>query len=199
MRSLMNKTSLAIGAGVLSVGLFGAAAFAAFGPNLSPSLAAVDGPNGPLSVSDDRGTGKLHQILDDLVKKGTITAAQRDAILQAIKNAAKHPKKPAAKADGRQLHRVVGDLLSQSAQYLGIPASDLRTKLSGHSLADLANNATGKSRQGLVDYLSNAANSAIDKAVQNNKLTADAAAKLKAAVPDRVAKFVDHTFPTRHK
>ena len=67
---------------------------------------------------------------------------------------------------------------------------------SGKSLGDIANDK-GKSRDGLVQVLTTAANANIDKAVASNRLTADQAATLKTKVAAEIATFVDRKAPTK--
>ena len=61
------------------------------------------------------------------------------------------PSTAPAQPDKRAL---LGEVMTKSATYLGISASDLKTQLqSGKSLADIANATAGKSRDGLVAAL----------------------------------------------
>jgi len=61
------------------------------------------------------------------------------------------PSTEPARPDKRTL---LGDVMTKSATYLGISATDLKTQLqSGKSLADIANATAGKSRDGLVAAL----------------------------------------------
>ena len=68
---------------------------------------------------------------------------------------------------------------------------DIATAIrSGKSLGDIAKDQ-GKSRDGLVQALTTAANTRIDKAVADNKLTAEQAATFKTKVAAEIATFVD--------
>jgi len=61
------------------------------------------------------------------------------------------PSTEPAQPDKRAL---LGEVMTKSATYLGISASDLKTQLqSGKSLADIANATAGNSRDGLVAAL----------------------------------------------
>lgn len=61
------------------------------------------------------------------------------------------PSTAPAQPDKRAL---LGEVMTKSATYLGISASDLKTQLqAGKSLADIANATAGKSRDGLVAAL----------------------------------------------
>src|SRR5438445_2971125 len=185
MRSINRKVSLAIGAAIVSVGLFGAVAFAAFAPDASTTTNEARLRQRKLVAENDIKQGKLKDLLDGLRGKGVITQAQEDAILAALKDAAGTRVKVEA---------VIRDFLGESAKYLGMTDKDLRAKLPGTSLGSLANGTAGKSRDGLVADLVTAGNADIDKALANKKITDDQAKKLHDALPGRVATFVDRTW-----
>jgi hypothetical protein len=186
MRFINRKVSLAIGAGVVSVGLFGAVAFAAFAPDVSTATNAFLGSNSPVEAKDAKHD-KLKDLLDGLVAKGVITQAQEDAILAAVKDAA---------GSRHKVEAVVRDFLGESAKYLGLSDKELRAKLPGTSLGALANSTPGKSRDGLVADLVTVGKADIDKALASKKITDDQAKKLRDALPGRVATFVDRSWPT---
>jgi len=185
MRSINRKVSLAIGAAIVSVGLFGAVAFAAFAPDASATTTDALFGQSNLVATNDIKHDKLKDLLDGLRAKGVITQAQEDAILAALKDAAGTRVKVEA---------VIRDFLGESAKYLGMTDKDLRAKLPGTSLGALANGTAGKSRDGLVADLVTAGNADIDKALANKKITDDQAKKLHDALPGRVATFVDRTW-----
>ena len=89
-------------------------------------------------------------------------------------------------------------MLQTARDYLGgVTLTDLTTAMrSGKSLGDIAND-TGKSRDGLVQALTTAANTRIDKAVADDKLSAEQATTLKTKVAAEIAKFVDHKAPAK--
>src|SRR2546422_10397803 len=86
MRALHRKLALGLAIGVGSVGLFGAAALGAFGPELSSSVGSAIAPVGSVLGTDK--PDKFKGLLDALVQKGVITQQQEDAILAAMKDAA---------------------------------------------------------------------------------------------------------------
>lgn len=180
-------TAVAVTA-LLGLGLLGSAAFAAFAPVPADTFSLVPALPGA-AVAQTPKTDKLKAVLDALVSKGVITQAQEDAILAAAKDAA------GDKDRDDLLRQVFAKLFDQSATYLGMTPADLKKKLPGTSLAAIANATAGKSRDGLVTYLTNAANDAIAKALADGKITQAQADKAKAAAPDHIAKFVDHTWP----
>jgi hypothetical protein len=110
------------------------------------------------------------------------------------------PTKPATapRAVLPNVRAFLGDMLQTARDYLGgVTLTDVTTAMrSGKSLGDIANDK-GKSRDGLVQALTTAANTRIDQAVASSKLTADQAATLKTKVAAEIAKFVDHKAPAK--
>jgi hypothetical protein len=106
--------------------------------------------------------------------------------------------KPASRAVVPNVKAFLGDMLQISRDYLGgATLQDVNTALrSGKSLGDIANER-GQGRDGLVAALTLAANTRIDKAVTENKLTADRAAALKTKVTAEIASFVDRKYPAK--
>lgn len=193
-----NKLALAVAAGACTTAMIGGVALAGvqpFGPGATGESAVPD----PATTLAERDKGKdtLKAALDALVAKGTITKAQEDAILQAVKDAApKHEPKPS----GPSVRSFVGDLMKATTGYLGLDAKTLLGELrSGKSIADVANGlaAQGKSAKGLTDTLVNAADAKVDQAVAANKLTAEQAAALKAKIATEIGTFVNRSF--KHK
>ena len=182
-----SKIAYGIATGVASVGLFGAAALAAIGPATPAAATATVDPAASVVSHEDKRDG-LKKILDGLVQKGVITQAQEDAILAAIKEAA--PKHERAEA-------LLKDLFGAASQYLGVSEKDLRAKLPGTSLAKIANETPGKSRDGLVAALTTAANADIAKALADGRITEDQAKKLRDGLDGRIHSLVDRTWPQR--
>jgi hypothetical protein len=174
--------------GIASVGLFGAAALGAFGPGATSSVVSAVAPAASAVMGTDEPGDKLKQILDGLRQKGVITQAQEDAILAAAKDARAKHVRPA---------KVVRDLLSESATYLGLAQKDLVAKLPGTSLGKIADATPNKSKAGLVAALSLAANADIDKALSDKKITDDQAKKLRDGLASEINRFVDRTWPTK--
>lgn len=185
MFRITRKAALVGVTAVLCTGLLGGAALAAFAPAPAPSF-SVDPNTGAVTMSDISKADALKTILDGLVTKGVITQAQEDAILAAVKD---------ARGDDGVIRKVVAGLLQESASYLGFDQHELRARLPGTSLGALAEKTHGKSRAGLIDDLTTFADNAVDKLLADGKITQDQADKAKAAIPDRVTKFVDHVWP----
>jgi polyhydroxyalkanoate synthesis regulator phasin len=185
---MRQKLMLAAALGVGSVGLFGAAALGAFGPETSSSLVSAVAPAASAVFGADKTGDKLKQILDGLVQKGVITVQQEDAILAAAKDATAKPVRAA---------KVVRDLLGESAKYLGLAPKDLAVKLPGTSVGKVADATPTKSKAGLVTALSAAANEDITKALTDKKITDDQAKKLRDGLASEINTFVDRTWPTK--
>ena len=188
MKTMPRKLMLAATLGVGSLGLFGAAALGAFGPEASSSLVSAVAPAASAVIGADRTGDKLKELLDGLVQRGVITAQQEEAILAAAKDATvKHVVAA----------RVVRDFMGESATYLGVAPKDLLAKLPGTSLGKIADGTAGKSKAGLVTALSVAANADITKALSEKKITDDQAKKLRDGLATEINSFVDRTWPTK--
>lgn len=142
------------------------------------------------TAANDDITNALNnkKITDDQAKK------MRDGLAAEINTFVDRtwPAKPAAHAVVPNVKSFLGDMLKTARDYLGdVTLQDVATAMrNGKSLGDIANEK-GKTRDGLVQVLTNTANANIDKAVANNKLTADQAATLKTKVASEITTFVD--------
>src|SRR5438270_8254443 len=92
--------TLAVAAGALTTAFIGGAALAGFQPFAPAGEAVLDGPTAALAAKD-APKDKLKEILDRLVAKNTITQAQEDAILSAVKDAAPAPRSKLPVKPGR--------------------------------------------------------------------------------------------------
>ena len=141
---------------------------------------------------------KFKDVLDGLVKDGTITQDQEDKIIQAFKdakpaaNAGKPGKGPAGREGPRQ---IVKGMVETAADAIHIAPADLVAALeSGKSVADVAkeNNVDPAT---VVQAIVDAGNAKIDQAVKDGKITQDGADKMKSHLSDAATKFVNHTKP----
>jgi hypothetical protein len=188
VKTMRQKLMLAAALGAGSVGLFGAAALGAFGPEASTSLVSAVAPAASAVMGADRTGDKLKQLLDGLVQKGVITAQQEEAILAAANDATAKQVRTA---------KIVRDFMGESATYLGFAPKDLLAKLPGTSLGKLAEGTPNKSKAGLVTALSVAANADITKALTEKKITDDRAKTLRDGLAAEINTFVDRTWPTK--
>lgn len=198
-------------AGVLTLGLTGAAAFAAFPllPQDSGGLAQLLDARSftsPVAAVDPQTAGAttathperqgdkglfvaLERILDHLVSNGTITAAQKEAILKAVREADRRHD------EQRPAHKIAADLMRLSGEYLGLSKEQLGEALrSGKSLGQIADATPGKSKAGLVAFLTEKVNAHIAEALASGRITEPEAVRLREAWAEKIAKFVDQTF-----
>lgn len=180
---IRSKGVAVLSAGVLGVGLLGGVAFAMTPASAGTASMAPDSRTA--SAEQDRRDGKLKAALDALVAKGVITQAQEDAIIDVLKGDHKdHPR----------IREFVGDVVKSSVGYLGLPADQVKKDLrSGKSLGEIANATPGKSRDGLLKFLDDAAGKRIEAAVDAGKITKDQAEKLRTKVDEAIVRIVDHS------
>jgi hypothetical protein len=135
-------------------------------------------------------------VLDGLVKDGTITQAQEDAIIKALQ-AAKPAMGQGPGGGGRfgGLGRLaLGFGLDEAAKALGITTDELRAELQTKTIAQIA--AEHKiDLQQVINDLTTVAKSQLDAAVKAGKLTqAEADARLKD-LTSRINDFVNQKLP----
>lgn len=181
---LRSKSVAVVSAGIFGAGLLGGVAFAA-----APSRGDVASSMAPdaqvASAEQTKRDGKLKAALDALVAKGVITQTQENAIIEALK--AEHKDHP-------RIREFVGDVAKASVDYLGLPADEVKKELrSGKSLGQIANVTPGKSRDGLIKFLDDAANKRIDAAVDAGKITKDQATELRTKVDGAMVRIVDRS------
>ena len=179
-----SKVVAVASAGFLGAGLLGGVAFAA-APTTTDAVAMTVSDTRTTVADAEKRAGKLKAALDALVAKGVITRAQEDAIVAALTADHKdHPK----------LKEFIGDVVRESVDYIGLPAEAVKQQLhAGKSLGQIASQQPGKSREGLIKVLDDAAGKRIDAAVDAGKLTKEQAAALRTKVDDAIVKIVDHT------
>jgi uncharacterized protein (DUF2267 family) len=131
----------------------------------------------------------LNAGIDKAVTDGKITAEQAATIKEHV--ATRVPK--TVNANPKQLvrRRAIHAAVGVSAKTIGVSAEDLRAAIkSGQSVAEVAT-AHNVDPTTVVDAIVAAGTARIDKAVANDHLSAEQAAKLKAALPGRAQRFVD--------
>jgi polyhydroxyalkanoate synthesis regulator phasin len=161
------------------------------------SKAVIDDVAGQLGVSSDKLTEALKNALekrvDAAVAAGRITKEEGDALKTRIAQG----DTPLVFGPGfghkhGGPHGFFGDL-SAAATYLGLTEDALRTQLeSGKSLADVAQ-AQGKSVDGLVTALTDAAKKKLDAAVAAGNLTQAQADQIAADLKERLNDLVNRT------
>lgn len=176
--TLTRRVTAIIGATMLGVGILGGAAMAAV-PNANTQL-----------TSEEREPGRrgefMGRVLQGLVEKGVITKDQAEQIVRAFAAAADN------KGDGDHERRFLGNAMRTSAEYLGLTVEQLKQQLqSGKSLARIAATTPGKSRDGLISTLTNAAEAKIKAAVAAGTLTPAQAEEARTKVTVAIVKIVD--------
>lgn len=135
---------------------------------------------------DGRGRGRVEEALSGLVDDGTITDDQAGAVADAL-------------ADVRSRHGIghrgfgLGscDVLSTTADSLGIDEDDLRSELAdGKTIAEVADER-GVDVQDVVDDILAAQRKRMNRAVEEGHLTQQQADALLDGAGDRVAALVD--------
>ncbi len=189
---IRSKAVAVVSVGVLGAGLLGGVAFA-MTPTTSDyaTTMAPSGPTGAASAAPDQRESRLKSVLDALVARGVITQAQEDAIIAALK--AEHRDHP-------NMREFIGDVFKASVDYLGLPADQVKQDLrAGKSLGEIANNTPGKSRDGLLRFLDDAAGKRIQAALDAGKITKEQAEQLRTKVDEAIVRIVDHSgdSPTR--
>ena len=142
---------------------------------------------GVMSKKGDQGAG-LATVLSTLVKAGTITQAQADAITAAA--TAARTAHEANKGTNRQAHQTL------IATTIGKSAAEIKNALAaGQSLGAIA----GDKRAALISALVADATKRIDAAVTSGKMDAARATTLKAGLTAQVTAQVDAVRPAMGK
>ena len=186
--------AIALVAAVITTTLVGGIAMAGVQPLAAQDQATLSEPVAGL-VERDQPKDKIKAALDALVAKGTITHAQEDAILQALKESAPapRPKAPAGPLTPN-IKSFIGDMMRTTTTYLGLSEKDLMVQLrAGKSVADVTT-SLNKSTAELTTLLAKNANDRIDQAVTAKKLTAEQAATLKSKVAAEISSFLKRSF-----
>lgn len=154
------------------------------GPSVAPS--GSENGSGRHGRFAEHGSKVLDDSLAALVKDGTLTQAQADAVKSKVAETAKtvQSERKAQREERRQA------MESTAATALGMSVSDLQAQLqSGRTLAQVAQEKgvdVGKVTAALVD----AADKRIDQAVTDGKLDASGAATMKQRVAERITSMV---------
>ena len=181
----MNKklVSISLGAGLIVGSAAGLIAVPAVSGAQSTSSTAATAPADRPDPSD-----RLNETLKPLVDAGTITQAQADAVIAALK--AEMPQRGERGRGGKG-----GAGLEVAAQALGMTADELQTALKGgQTLAQIAE-SKGVNVQVVVDALVASATNHINEEVASGELTQAEADEKLANVTDRVTERVNNPRP----
>lgn len=197
LASKTHRIAAAVAAAGLTVGA-GAAVAATQSTPQQQSAAIVADAAQQLGVSSDKLTSALKQALENQVdaalSAGRITQAQADRLRADIESG-QLPLLGLRGGHGGDHGPGHGADLSAAASYLGLTAAQLRTSLeSGKSLADVAT-AQGKSVDGLVAALVDAAKQRLDADVSAGRLTDAQRKAILADLEARITKLVNGVLP----
>jgi polyhydroxyalkanoate synthesis regulator phasin len=193
-----NRKILAAAAAGAALAVAGGGAAVAATDALTPedeSAAVIDDAAKQLGVEPSALSDALRQALknriDEAVDAGRITEEQADALKERI--------------DSQDTPLLLGGLghgpghghfgafaeLDAASSYLGLTETELRTALSeGKSLAEIAKDE-GKSVEGLVNALVDAASARLDQAVEDGRLTRSQADEIEADLEKRITELVN--------
>jgi hypothetical protein len=145
----------------------------------------------PAKLSDALKKAQENRV-DAAVTAGRLTKAEGDALKARIESG----ETPLVGAPLHEFHHFgPGPGLDAAATYLGLTATQLRTELeSGKTLAQIAT-SHGKTADGLVSALVDAAKKRLDAAVTAGRLTRSEADSLLAGLEDRITDVVNGRLP----
>ena len=181
----LNMNSKRLAKAGLALGLIGgsAAGFALTTPGVSG--AQTDSTTSSTTSADTKPDreAQLRETLKPLLDNGTLTQAQVDAVVGALK--ASEP------VGGHRGGLRGGADLSVAATTIGITADELRTALqSGQSIADVAT-AKGVAPQSVIDAMVAAMKQRLAESVTAGKLTQAKADELAASATTRITDVVN--------
>lgn len=175
----MRKT-VAAAAMAASLTVGGAAGAVLFVPSLS-------GAQTDETTTDETGVeapdrdGFLADVLAPLVSDGTLTQAQADAVIDALREA-----RPERGFGHHRFHAAQAVL-----DVLGIDADALRDAIAdGQTLAEIAE-ANGTTAQAVIDAMVAEAQERLDQAVEDGRLTEDEAAEKLAEITEHITGVVN--------
>jgi len=195
--SRTHRIAAAVAAAGLAVGAGAAVAATQSTPQQQSDAIVADAAQ-QLGVSSDKLTAALKQALENQVdaalSAGQITQAQADQMKADIESG-QLPLLGLRGGHGGDHGPGHGADLSTAASYLGVTAAELRTSLeSGKSLADVAK-AQGKSVDGLVGALVDAAKQRLDADVSAGRLTDAQRQSILTDLERRITNLVNGVMP----
>jgi hypothetical protein len=202
----MNRTKQMLVAAGLSAGLVGGgAAGLILG---SPGLSGAQTGSTTTTVAPRQGSGstgqsapgtapkpdpaaRLKSTLDPLVKAGTITQAQEDAVIKALVDAGTHEGR------GGPGGRHGGPGLDAAAKALGITTDDLRTQLQGGTTIAKVAAAKNVPVQAVIDAMVAELKTHLAQEVSSGEHTQAQADQQLAGATRRITDMVNNGMPAR--
>jgi hypothetical protein len=146
----------------------------------------------PSELSDALEQAMKNRV-DEAVRDGRLTEEQGERMKERIEAGGLPLFGP-----GPRFHRHHGPFhakLDAAAEYLGLTRAQLREQLQdGKTLAQVARDR-GKSAEGLVDALVNAAEQKLENAVEDGRLTETEKRKMLSGLRERITDLVNGRFP----
>jgi len=176
------------------VAALGAGAFAI--STVLPAGAQSPGTTPPASdgTCAAPGRGKVVQgALDGLVQKGVINQDQANAVIQALKDAAKNARAANGADNGMRAPKLklFGGMVKVAADKIGVAPKDLvAARRNGQSVADVAT-SKGVDPKDVVTAIVDAGNKKIDDAVSSGHMQQPRADQAKAKLPQLADRFVN--------
>ena len=164
-----------------SLTLGGAAGAVLFVPSLSGAQTDETTTDETTTDESPERAGFLADALAPLVTDGTITQAQADAVIEALRE--NRPDRPFGH---HRFHAAQAVL-----DVLGIDADALRDALAdGQTLAEIAE-ANGTTAQAVIDAMVGEAEECLDQAVEDGRLTEEQAAEKLAEITEHITGVVN--------
>ncbi len=161
-------------------------------PAASPAPAK---PAAPKATAPKDAGAWIKNVLDNLVKAGTITQAQADAVTKALQDAKPMLEHGPGGRGGPGGRFGAGLALDAAAKVLGVTVDELRTELqSGKTVAEIAK-AHGIDVQKVIDGLAADAKTKLDEAVKAGRITQEQADTRLKEMTDRLTKLVNEKLP----
>ncbi len=141
-------------------------------------------------------TMKMQKLVATVALAGALTAGTAGVAYAADDSGATSGKPAATAVKHPRLRQLVRHRAAKIvADTLGVSTQDLRAALkSGQTVNEYAASFGDDKPAAVKDALVNAANEAIDKAVANGRIDQARGDEIKAKVPDRVDKAMNHVF-----
>lgn len=161
----------------------GVAAGAAF---FTPVIAGAQDDAVEAEQAAPERSERISEALQVLVDDGTLTEAQRDAVVETLKNA--RPNRGEFREPlGQRGPRVAGEI----AEILGLEGNEIREALrNGSSIAELAE-AQGIESADVVDAIVARAEERLDTAVENGRIDDTQAAEMLTRTAERAEDLVN--------
>jgi hypothetical protein len=201
-RSLKRKLVAGAVVGLAVAGGGGALAAEKLGSPSAESEAVVSDAAKQLGIQPSALSNALKNALehrvDAAVSDGRLTKEQGDALKKAIESGAVPLFGGFHRGFGFGLHFGLFGDLDAAASYLGLTDAELRERLeSGKTLAQVAKDQ-GKSVDGLVQALVDAAKKRLDAAVSAGRLTKEHEDSILTELKQRITDFVNGMRPRFH-